>query len=92
MENPEDGVWTRLLTPKDLQQLFQFPGGNLDHTMLVGGQTYFDRHYSADPGQHFYRFGDLQNIYLCGSGTYPCGSVAGTAGYMCSQQLLRQIK
>lgn len=92
VENPEDCVWTRLLTPKDLQQLFQFPGGNLDHTMLVGGQTYFDRHYSADPEQHFYRFGDLQNIYLCGSGTYPCGSVTGTPGYMCSQHLLRQIK
>ena len=91
IENPEDCVWTRLLTPKDLQQLFHFPGGNLDHTMLTGGQTYFDRHYSSDPEQHFYRFGDLQNVYLCGAGTYPCGSVTGTPGYMCSQQLLRHI-
>jgi phytoene dehydrogenase-like protein len=87
--NPEDCVWTRLLMPRDLQQLFLFPGGNLDHTMLTGGQQFADRQYSSDPAQDFYRFGDLQNVYLCGSGTYPCGSVAGTPGYMCSQQLLR---
>jgi len=87
--NPEDCVWTRLLMPKDLQELFLFPGGNLDHTMLTGGQTYFDRNYADDPATSFYRFGSLDNVYLCGSGTYPCGSVTGTPGYMCSQQLLR---
>jgi phytoene dehydrogenase-like protein len=90
IENPQDCVWTRLLTPRDLQQLFHFPGGNLDHTMLTGGQTYFDRTYSDDPEKDFYRFGGLDNVYLCGAGTYPCGSIAGTPGYMCSQQLLRR--
>ena len=89
--NPEDCVWTRLLMPRDLQELFLFPGGNLDHTMLTGGQTFHDRTYANDPGQSFYRFGDLENVYLCGSGTYPCGSVAGTPGYMCSQQLLQSL-
>ena len=91
IDNPEDCVWTRLLMPSDLQQLFLFPGGNLDHTMLTGGQTFFDRTYSDDPATNFYRFGNFDNVYLCGSGTYPCGSVAGTPGYMCSQQLLRQV-
>ncbi len=90
IDNPQDCVWTRLLTPRDLQHLFLFPGGNLDHTMLTGGQTFFDRNYSDDPATDFYRFGNLDNVYLCGSGTYPCGSVTGTPGYMCSQQLLRQ--
>lgn len=92
IENPEDCVWTRLLMPKDLQELFHFPGGNLDHTMLTGGQTYFDRTYSDDPAMNFYRFGSLENIYMCGSGIYPCGSVTGTPGFMCSQQLLRHIE
>ncbi len=90
--NPEDCAWTRLLTPRDLQQLFHFPGGNLDHTMLTGGQTFFDRNYADDPATSFYRFGSLENVYLCGSGTYPCGSVAGTPGYMCSRQLLRHAR
>ena len=89
IENPEDCVWTRLLMPRDLQELFLFPGGNLDHTMLTGGQTYFERNYADDPAASFYRFGSLDNVYLCGAGTYPCGSVTGTPGYMCSQQLLR---
>lgn len=89
--NPEDCVWSRLLTPRDLQQLFHFPGGNLDHTMLVGGQTFFERNYSDDPATHFYRFGGLENVWLCASGTYPCGSVTGTAGYMCSRELLRHF-
>ena len=91
IDNAKDCVWTRLLTPRDLQQLFHFPGGNLDHTMLVGGQNFFDRTYAADPATDFYRFADLDAVYLCGSGTYPCGSVAGTPGYMCSQQLLRRM-
>ena len=91
IDNPEDCVWTRLLTPKDLQELFHFPGGNLDHTMLTGGQTFFDRNYSDDAESNFYRFGELDDVYMCGSGTYPCGSVAGTPGYMCSQQVLRNL-
>ena len=91
IENPEDCVWTRLLTPMNLKNLFYFPGGNLDHTMLTEGQTYFDRTFSSDPENNFYRFGELENVYLCGAGVYPCGSVTGTPGYMCSQQLLRKM-
>jgi len=88
--NPEACVWSRLLSPKDLQHLFLFPAGNLDHTMLVGGQTFHDRQFSADPGTRFYAFGDLPNVSYCGAGSYPCGSIAGTPGYMCAQQLIRR--
>ncbi len=91
LQNPGDCVWSRMLTPKDLQQLFLFPGGNIDHTMLVGGQTFADRQYTDDPGGHFYRFGNWSNLSYCGSGAYPCGSIAGTPGYMCAQQLIRQL-
>jgi phytoene dehydrogenase-like protein len=89
--NPEDCVWSRMLTPRDLQQLFLFPGGNLDHTMLVGGQTFFERQFAADPDRHFYQFGRWANLAYCGAGAYPCGSIAGTPGYMCAQQLARQM-
>lgn len=87
--NAEDCVWSRLLTPRDLQETFLFPAGNLDHTMLVGGQTFADRQYSADLNRGFYNFGGASNVYLCGAGAYPCGSVAGTPGYMCAKQLMR---
>lgn len=88
IENPEDCVWTRLLTPRDLQETFLFPGGNLDHTMLVGGQTFEDRQYSSVSG--FYNWGAAPNVYMCGAGAYPCGSVAGTPGYMCARQILSE--
>lgn len=87
--NPQACVWSRLLTPRDLQETFLFPGGNLDHTMLVAGQTYFDRTYSSDPQKAFYRLGSDDRVHVCGAGTYPCGSVAGTPGYMCASQLMR---
>ena len=91
LQNPEDCIWSRMLTPKDLQQLFLFPGGNIDHTMLIGGQTFADRQFSQDPAQHFYRFGNWPNLSYCGAGAYPCGSIAGTPGYMCAQQLIRGL-
>jgi phytoene dehydrogenase-like protein len=87
IENPGECVWQRMLLPKDLQELFLFPGGNLDHTMLVGGQTFFERQFAADPARHFYRFGRWENLSYCGAGAYPCGSIAGTPGYMCARQL-----
>ena len=82
--NPEACAWHRLLAPTDLQQLFLFPGGNLDHTMLVGGQTFADRQFAAHPGRRFYQFGRWPNGSYCGAGAYPCGSIAGTPGYMCA--------
>jgi len=88
--NPEACAWSRLLSPKDLQHLFLFPGGNLDHTMLVDGQTFSDRQFSVDPETRFYAFGRWPNVSYCGAGAYPCGSIAGTPGYMCAQQLIRQ--
>ena len=89
--NPEDCVWTRLLTPADLQQTFGFPGGNIEHTMLVAGQCYFDRNYASDPHRRFYQFGEFENVSICGSSTYPCGSVAGTPAYMCVKELLPRL-
>jgi hypothetical protein len=89
--NPEDCVWSRLLTPRDLQQTFGFPGGNIEHTMLVAGQSYFDRQYADDANRRFYQFGAFENVSICGSSTYPCGSVAGTPGYMCASELLRHM-
>ena len=87
--NPEDCIWSRLLTPRDLQQAFGFPGGNIEHTMLGLNQTYDDRQYSDDRTRRFFQFGRFENASICGSSTYPCGSVAGTPAYMCVSELLR---
>ena len=66
---------------------------HLDRNGLSLGQQYHDRGYAkAPPGgatSRFYRFGAFENIALCGSAAYPCGSVTGTTGWMCAQELLR---
>ena len=87
--NPEDCIWTNLVTPKNLQETFYFPQGNIDHIALTDKQMYFDRTFSFDPENNFYGFFNYEDIFYCGAGSYPCGSIAGTPGYMCSQQLIR---
>jgi len=63
----------------------------VEHTMLIEGQSYFDRQYADNAQRRFYQFGEFENVSICGSSTYPCGSVAGTPGYMCVSELLRHM-
>ena len=56
--------------------------------MLVAGQSYDGRNYAENPERRFYQFGKYENASICGSSTYPCGSVAGTPAYMCVKELL----
>jgi phytoene dehydrogenase-like protein len=90
IENSGDLIKTILETPKDIARKFYFPMGNIDHTELTGGQTFFKRTYSRQPDRSFYQFGDHESVFYCGAGSYPCGSVAGTPGYMCAKQILRR--
>lgn len=87
--NPEDLVHTILETPKDLADLFFFPRGNIDHVELAEGQTFFERTYSPEPEKSFYQFGSDSRVFYCAAGAYPCGSVAGTPGYMCARHIIR---
>lgn len=89
IENPEDLIHTILETPKDISEMFFFPKGNIDAVELTAGQTFFQRHYSPHPHKNFYQFGSNPDIYYCAAGSYPCGSVAGTPGYMCAQQIIK---
>ena len=88
IENADDLVYSKFLTPKDLNETFFFPKGNIDHITLTGKQNYNNRTFSRNPN-NFYSYYDLKDVYYCGAGSFPCGSVAGTAGYMCSKQLIR---
>lgn len=92
IRNPGDYIGSTLLTPTDLQQQFKFAQGNIDHIELTEGQTFFARTYSTDPHRSFYQFGGHPNIYYAGAGTYPCGSIAGTPGYMCAKQIMGKRK
>ncbi len=86
--NPEALIHSILETPKDIADLFFFSGGNIDAVDLSEEQTFFRRTYSPDPARSFYQFGPHENIFYCAAGAYPCGSVAGTPGYMCAKQII----
>lgn len=88
IDNPKDFLKSVLITPSDLQRDFAFAQGNIDHVEIENGQTYFSRTYSTDPKKSFFQFGAHPHVYYCGAGTYPCGSIAGTPGYMCAKEVI----
>ena len=81
------GIGSVFLTPKDMNEQFYFPEGNIDHMMLTEGQNFDKRTFSKIDGS-FYSYGNMKDIFYCGAGSYPCGSVAGTAGYMCFKNII----
>jgi phytoene dehydrogenase-like protein len=92
INNPEDIVGTNFLTPKDLNKTFLFPKGNIDHIALDGSQNFNKRTFSSNPKTKFYNYNNYENIYYGGAGIFPCGSVAGTPGFMSSKQIISKYE
>ena len=90
IENIDDLVETIFLTPKDLNEKFYFPQGNIDHMTLTKNQNFNKRTFSINPDSNFYQYFNHENIYYCGAASFPCGSVAGTPGYICSKQIVEK--
>ena len=90
IENIEDLCETKFLTPKDLNEQFYFPKGNIDHMTLTNNQNFNKRTFSNNPQENFYQYLHYQDLYYCGAGSFPCGSVAGTPGYICSKQIIKK--
>tara|TARA_E500000178_G_scaffold352702_1_gene416728 strand:+ start:386 stop:1900 length:1515 start_codon:yes stop_codon:yes gene_type:complete len=88
ISNQEDLVGTKFLTPKDLNKTFFFPEGNIDHIAMDGSQNFNKRTFSSNPKTKFYNYNNYENIYYGGAGIFPCGSIAGTPGYMSSKQII----
>jgi len=70
---------------------------NLRGTQDPESDTAFRNLFAVDTvtdfeaARRFYQLGEFENVSICGSSTYPGGSVAGTPGYMCVSELLRSI-
>ena len=60
-------------------------GACVSETVEVAG------HPAGLRARRFYQFGEFENVSICGSSTCPCGSVAGTPGYMCVSELQRKF-
>lgn len=90
IKNPADLVESKFITPKDLNEIFLFPKGNIDHLSLIKNQNFDKRTFSSNPNNDFFKYSDYKNIYYCGAGSFPCGSVAGTPGYMSYKQFIKK--
>ena len=90
IENIDDIIETIFLTPKELKDKFYFPKGNIDHMTLTNNQNFNKRTFSNNPQSNFYQYFNYEDLYYCGAGSFPCGSVAGTPGYMCSKQIVKK--
>lgn len=57
---------------------------------LTNNQNFNTRTFSTNPETEFYKYFNHDDVFYCGAGSFPCGSVAGTPGYMCSKQIIKK--
>ena len=76
---------TQIHSPWDLEQKFSLIGGDIFH-----GRLSLDQLFSARPmlGSGSYR-SEIENVYMCGSGTHPGGGVSGLPGHNAAREILR---
>jgi len=77
----------RFWSPVDLEDEFGLIAGNIAHLDMTPRQMFGLRPL---PGWSQYRT-PIDGLYLCGSGTWPGGTVTGIPGHNASQQILNDL-
>jgi phytoene dehydrogenase-like protein len=67
---------TKTITPKDMEDMYGFTEGDLNHGQLMLDQFMFMR---PIPGWSNHKT-PIDNLYLCGSGVHGGGGISGAAG------------
>jgi phytoene dehydrogenase-like protein len=81
-------VITRVVSPRDFEQEYGFPEGQIEHAEPGLDQLFWMR---PVPALARYRT-PIGGLYLCGPGTHPGGSVAGACGYNAAREILRDLR
>jgi phytoene dehydrogenase-like protein len=76
----------QVLTPLDLERVFNLTGGNIFQGAMTPGQLFAFR---PVPGYARYRT-PLRGLYLCGAAAHPGGGVMGTPGLNAAREILRE--
>src|ERR671935_138985 len=74
----------QVLTPLDLERIFNLTGGNIFQGAMTPGQLFAFR---PVPGYARYRT-PLKGLYLCGAAAHPGGGVMGTPGLNAAREIL----
>lgn len=78
----------QVLTPLDLERIFDLPNGHVHHGEISADQMFFRR-----PAAHFadYR-SPIAGLYQCGASTHPGGGVTGMPGHNAAQVIISDRK
>ena len=83
--NFKDAVLDRqVLTPVDLERVFNLSGGNIFQGAMTPGQLFAFR---PVPGYARYRT-PIDGLYICGAAAHPGGGVMGTPGLNAAHEIL----
>jgi len=75
------------LSPKDLEERFSLPNGQIFQIDMT-----LDQLYNLRPLKELSRYSThIDNLYLCGSSAHPGGGVSGIPGYNAAIRILRDI-
>jgi phytoene dehydrogenase-like protein len=74
----------QVLTPLDLERVFNLSGGNIFQGAMTAGQLFAFR---PVPGYARYRT-PIPGLYLCGAAAHPGGGVMGTPGLNAAREIL----
>jgi phytoene dehydrogenase-like protein len=74
-----------LLTPADLEAVYDLPEGNINHGEMTLDQFF---HMRPIPGYARYRT-PIEGVYLCGPGCHPGGGVTGLPGQNAAREILK---
>lgn len=74
-----------IITPRDLETVYNITGGNIFHASMIGLDHLFDRRPMREAAG--YRT-PVDGYYLCGSGAHPGGGVTGAPGHNAAARIL----
>ena len=78
--------WHRLYTPVDIEEETGITGASIRHLDMTLDQML---HRRPLPAWSAYK-SPLDGLWLCGSGTHPCGSVTGAPGHNAAHAILAE--
>jgi phytoene dehydrogenase-like protein len=78
----------RLITPVDLESVYDLPEGNINHGEMTLDQFF---HMRPIPGYARYRT-PVEGVYVCGPGCHPGGGVTGLPGRNAAREILKDAK
>jgi phytoene dehydrogenase-like protein len=77
-----------VLGPPDIEERIGITGGNIFHGEILPDGMFSGR---PAPGYGGYRT-PVENLYLCGAGTWPGGAVFGAPGRNCAREVLENVR